>query len=105
MIREWRHTVEVCTRNGGVHSAHGPGCSKVDPPNLRVGNRAADEDRLEHPGEIDVGDVAGLTGEEAEILTALHPGTRVKGPHALAETVQDIQSSFIALLASSAGLA
>jgi hypothetical protein len=84
-----------------MHSTHRPGCVKADLADLGVGNRATDEDRLEHPRKVDVSDVSGPTSEKAQILPTLHRGTNVTMPHVIDEPFQDIQSS----LADSARLA
>ena len=84
-----------------MHSTHCSGWVKVDPADLRVGNRTTDKDRLEHPRKVDVGDVSGPTSEKAQILPTLHRGTNVTMPHVIDEPFQDIQSS----LADSARLA
>ena len=55
-----------------MHSTHCPGWFKVDPTDLRVGNRATDKDRLEHPRKVDIRDVPGPASEKAQILLTLH---------------------------------
>tara|TARA_B100001179_G_scaffold84783_1_gene59883 strand:- start:366 stop:620 length:255 start_codon:yes stop_codon:yes gene_type:complete len=84
-----------------MHSTHCPGWFKVDPADLRVGNRTTDKDRLEHPRKVDIRDVPGPTSEKAQILLTLHRGTDVTGPHVIDKPFHDIQSS----LADSARLA
>jgi hypothetical protein len=58
-----------------MDSGHCPGCTKVDPTNARVGHRTANEDRLKHPWEVDVGHITGPAREEAQILLAFHRNT------------------------------
>ncbi len=55
----------------------------VDRRDERVGDRAAHERRVEHPGELDVVDVATGTGEDAAVLRPRHarPDEPLRGQH------------------------
>jgi len=69
--RNRRHAGEVGARQEGQHTRPRERAPPVDAAHARVSVRAADDDRVRHPGPDQVVDVASAADEQARILQSL----------------------------------